>query len=263
MKSYVIALSTILTVPTVSAMPIVSGFDQYNGEPNPQNIGFEVNFLGGIFDEFYINRRGNVTFNTSMSSFAGDLNQHGQHIIAPFFEGITTPLTNQNITFGSGFFEGYDSYGVNWTDVSGLATSGTNTFQLLLVNRWDPADDTTYQGDFDAIFNYGKIEWDKSLLGETSRIGFSAPGGTVDNNTFFQLHGSPGTFVDETGSYSLVDNSINSNVVGRYVFNFRDGEYVPPVQVPEPGIMLLLGISLLLMGVMHPSITRSLVIPRQ
>lgn len=245
MKKYTIALSAALMSSVAYSMPIEPGFDLYTTESGLQSIGFDINFLGSQFDQAYINRRGNITFGSPLSSFANDLNQHGQHIIAPFFEGITNQVSSTNITFGSGFFNDYEAYGVNWNDVSGLRSPGKNTFQLLLVNRWDSDDEDTMQGDFDVVFNYGTVQWDKSLLGETARIGFAAPNGTTEDNTMFQLHGAPGTFVTDTGSYALTENRINSDTTGRYVFNFRGGEYIPPVHVPTPSIMFLLGIGCL------------------
>lgn len=260
MKTHIFALSIVLFSSNALSSPITAiepGFDSDSIANTPQSIDFTINFFGNEYSNLYINKRGNVTFNSSLSSFANDLNQHGQPIIAPFFEGITDSVNGSNITFGKGQFNGFGSYGINWTDVSGLGTTGTNTFQLILANRWDSDDDSTQFGDFDIIFNYGQVQWDKSLLGQTSRIGFSDDEGTTAERTMFQMHGSPGTFVDNTGSYSLIENRINSDRDGRYIFNFRSGRFVePPINVSEPNTLLLFMIGFLLFVTTRKSLNR-------
>ncbi len=56
-----------------------------------------------------------------------------------------------------------------------------------------------------------------------------------------------GALVDG-GPNALISHSLNSEILGQYNFQVRGGQVVPPVTVPEPGVLALFGIGLGLLG---------------
>jgi hypothetical protein len=252
-----------LFVTNVSASPImdITGNTVFSDQlPNngsvQQNISFDINFFGTSHSTLSVNENGNVTLGTDVSyaGFAGDLNETGHSIIAPFYEGVMTSMFGVDFGEISVGVSSNEYFSVHWKDVATLdGTNKTNNFQMVLVNQYDVSDLETSPGDFDIVFNYERVEWDQDLMnGEGARVGFSTFGGTDEE--FYQMPGSanPGTFLD-TGTYPLVDNSFNSNGVdGRYVIPFRNGRPTRvPTTVPTPSIILLFMVGLI--GMLHRS----------
>ena len=213
-------------------------------------IGFSGNFFGTTFDSLYINTNGNVTLDSPLSApnpfpLVDGFNQ----IIAPFFADVDTRNPASGVvSFGAGSFDGFTAFGVNWPNVGyfNQEASPLDTFQLLLVSRPDQG-----PGAFEIVFNYGSIGWESGdsdfgtggLGGNSARVGFSDGTGNPDNS--FELPGSgvPGSLIDG-GPQALISHSLNSDVSGRYIFDFQNGV---PVTVPEPGSFGLLLSALLLL----------------
>jgi hypothetical protein len=163
------------------------------------------------------------------------------------------------VTYGGGTFDGRAAFGVNWVDVdyfaSNVSHTNRNSFQLIMVDRSDIA-----PGDFDFIFNYDLIQWEAGQAsgsdadgrgGSCARVGFSN-----GSTTAFELAGSGvcGAFLDSgipavvAGPNALINNRLNSNIDGRYLFRVRNGD----VQgVPEPGTLALIALPLLIVTVMR------------
>jgi hypothetical protein len=210
---------------------------------NAQNVGFEINFFGVLFDSVFINTNGNVTLDAQLSTFTPfNLTSTNRQIIAPFFADVDTRNAASGVTsFGSGTFDGRTAFGVNWIDVGYYSSQANklNSFQLLLVDRTD-----TGAGNFDIIFNYDKIQWEtggasggsNGLGGDSARAGFS--NGTGTPGTSLELTGSAidGALLDG-GVNSLIAHSLNSDVDGRYIFFARNG--VVSTGVPEPSTWIL------------------------
>ena len=204
-------------------------------------IGFTINFFGQTFDSLYINTNGNITFDAPLpyvqgllqASLLGSFN----YVVAPFLADVDTRNSASGVvTFGSGQFDGYQAFGVNWPNVGYFDQEADklNSFQLLLVDRPDEG-----PGAFEIIFNYGGIQWETgdADFGTDGLGGYSAIAGFTDGSgnpaNTFELPGSgvPGSFIDG-GPNALVSNSLNSDVPGRYIFNFGNSEPVTPI--PEP-----------------------------
>ena len=80
-------------------------------------------------------------------------------------------------------------------------------------------------GDFDMEFNYDRVEWQWGdvSVGDPPRAGFS------DGITDIELSGSGvnGAFMDTNTVTGLVYNSLNTSILGRYLFFFRNGQPLP------------------------------------
>ncbi len=172
-----------------------------------------------------------------------NLTSTGKQIIAPFFADVDTRFSSAPVTYGAGTVDGYSAYAVNWVSVNCYRAEEhdiRNSFQVVLIERSDTGSD-----NFDIEFNYDSILWeagtasgaDNTCTGGTSaRIGYS--NGTGDPGTSFELAGSavPGAFLDDgPENTALIHNSLNSNVLGRYIFSARNGTIPSPVDPDTDG----------------------------
>lgn len=204
--------------------------------------GFQANFFGSTYDSLYVNNNGNVTFDGPQSTYTPyGLTSTNRVIIAPFFADVDTRNTASGVTtYGIDNVNGHTAFGVNWFNVGYYAynVDKLNTFQLVLIDRSDVS-----PGDFDIEFNYDQIQWETGdvsggsggLGGYSAHVGYS--NGTGVAGSYFELAGSgvPGSFLDWNSSSGLIYNSQNSTVLGRYVFQVRNGlptRHVPVILIP-------------------------------
>jgi len=224
-----------------------------DGSTGAVNLGFSDNikFFSFETDNLFVNNNGNISFDSPLAAFTPfDLSTTNKQIIAPFFADVDTRFTGMPVTYGTGTVSGRDAFGVNWVSVDcfGVATPDDelplatifNSFQLVLIERFD-----TGAMNFDIELNYDSIKWetaestggDETCLdgppGSSARIGYS-DGGV---NTFeFSGSGVSNSFLDSSlPSSSLIQNSLNSDVLGRYIIPVRGGIPNPEPQ-PEPMI---------------------------
>ncbi len=204
------------------------------------SIGFLTNFFGGAYTTLYVNNNGNVTFDQPQSEFTPyDLTSTQRVIIAPFFADVDTRGNGSGLTtYGIDTIDGHPSFGVNWFNVGYFSghTEKLNSFQLVLISRSDLG-----PGDFDIEFNYAQIRWETGgasggsggLGGHSARAGYS--NGTRRPGTFYEIPGSAinGAFLDSNLSTGLIHHSRNSTILGRYMFEVRNG-VVLPTHTPTP-----------------------------
>jgi hypothetical protein len=232
----------------VGANAMRPGFDANSFPANDDGstglvpIGFAADFFGTTYSALFINNNGNLTFDGPLAVYSPfPLTSTGSVIIAPFFADVDTRAGNV-VTYGSGTVDGRPAFGVNWPGVGCYNTniSVLNYFQVLLIDRSDIA-----AGDFDFEFNYDQIEWESGSAsggdavcqgGASARAGYSNGSGAP--GTYFELAGSgiAGSFLDSNMSTGLIHNSLNSSILGRYVFRVRSGIVEPtPTSTPCPG----------------------------
>jgi hypothetical protein len=201
-------------------------------------LAFPLNFFGTTYSHLYVNNNGNVTFSQRMGSYTPfQLTAHTPPIIAPFFADVDTRGSGVAMySEGTATFEGRRAFCVSWMDVGyySYGVDKLNSFQLLLVDRSD-----TGTGNFDIVMNYDHLQWETGgasggsggLGGISAGAGFSA--GNGDPNAFYQFPGSlvPGSFLDNNPVTALIRGSRGTPVLGRYIFQVRNGraDTTPPV----------------------------------
>lgn len=268
-------LAGVLFSYSAAASPIRLGFDQAtlgpsdDGTSGPVALGFAIDFLGQVHDAVFVNNNGNVTFDFINGSFVPtDLMTTGRQIIAPFHADVDTRNAGSPVTFGTGTVDGHAAFGVNWLDVDFFFSSSLhtnrNSFQLVLIDRSD-----TGAGNFDIEFNYGQIQWEAGLAnggdfltglgGEAARAGWS--NGSGEAGTFVELVGSGvnGAFLDAgPAGTALVQNNLNADELGRYLFEVRNDGVTTAVSVPASFLLVLSGLGMLLRHAPLPARPRRL-----
>jgi len=193
-------------------------------------IGFTINLFGTSYSSLYANNNGNVTFDSPLGTFTPfNLVTTGTKIIAPFFADVDTRGPGSTLmTYGNDTVNGRPAFGVEWASVGYFSaqTNKLNSFELVIIDRSDIA-----AGAFDFEFNYDSMQWEtggasggsNGLGGFSARVGYSN-GLTGSAAVSFELPGSAvnGAFING-GPNALNANSLNSNVVGRYLFSSRGG----------------------------------------
>jgi hypothetical protein len=217
-----------------------------------------INFFGNSFTDVFVNNNGNLTFGGPLSQFTpnGLATGVGEPIIAPFFADVDTRgIGSQPVMWGNAVVNGRNAFVANYINVGYFDSHANklNSFQAILTDRSD-----TGAGNFDMEFNYDQILWEtgdasqgvNGLGGISAAVGYS--NGLSLNNVFFQLPGSlvPGALIDG-GPDSLVGHTLGgSGVLGRYDFQVRNGNVVPPSNViPEPMSLALAGAGLIALGI--------------
>ena len=260
-RSILLVLAFCACAAGLHAQAVVSGFTETGNLPRNDdnnssaiNLGFSLNFYGTSYSQTYVSNNGYLTFGQGQGEYSPSglgAGYSGLPIISAFFDDVDTRNAATGIvSWGTGTFQGRTAFAATWPNVGEFSNgSSPNTFQIILVERSD-----TGIGNFDIYFNYNTITWDHGGAAAGYNNGISsAP-------VFYQLAGSlqSGAFVNG-GPNALATNSnifptASDYALGRYLFQARNGDFVPPPPaVPEPSTYVLLVLGA---GVMGSSIFR-------
>ncbi|HEX2955955.1 MAG TPA: nidogen-like domain-containing protein, partial [Chitinispirillaceae bacterium] len=207
-------------------------------------LGFQINFNGIRYDNVWVNNNGNLTFSGALSTYTPYLiQQNSQPMFAAFFADVDTRNYGDVTRYGRSTLtvdpgNTRDIFCINWINVGCFALSNSaivNSFQMIIIDRSDIA-----PGDFDLEYNYDKITWEAGTASGGNSYGLggsttASMGWSNGTNTFYSHPGSltAGSFLD-AGPRSLINNRLNSDVNGRYVFSVRNGVVVEDI-VLSPG----------------------------
>ncbi|MCC0177370.1 hypothetical protein I4641_10320 [Waterburya agarophytonicola K14] len=178
-----------------------------------------INFFGDIYQGFYINNNGNITFDSSLATFTPtDLTSY--KIIAPFFADVDTREDNIETSEGGNstgtnlvyydFDTEADAITITWDDVGKFSNQTTpNAFQLILKDLGNQ--------NFKIEFRYEEIQWTVGGASEDvyARVGLSAGNGS----DFLEL-----PFSNNLEMLLNLEAGTNINSPGRFVFSVIDGE---------------------------------------
>jgi len=225
-----------------------------DGSTGLVNLGFTANINSTNFTQTYVNNNGNITFTNPLGTFTPSAISGGAFgpIIAAFFADVDTRAAGSlPVTYGSTTLGGFNVFGVDYIHVGVFPSQPIfNDFQMILTDRSD-----TGAGNFDIQFNYDTIVWEAGTASSAPEGGLGGTSALVGYWTSptsnFTLPGSlvNGALVNG-GPNALISHSLNSNILGQYNFQVRNGTVItpPPVDgVPEPETyaMLLAGLGLL------------------
>lgn len=199
-----------------------------------------LNFYGQIYNQFWLNNNGNITFNGPQSTYTPSVITNGTApMIAAFFADVDTRSGARAATPGG------TSTGSNlaWWDIDAAAgrivltwddvgrynsdASSLNAFQIILTR-------VGLNGDFDIEFRYEDINWTVGSASQNlyARAGFSSGGGAS-----LELPASG----DDAAMRDLEQRS-NIGQAGRFLFQIRNGQIV---EASEPLSLALMGLGLL------------------
>ena len=116
-------------------------------------IPFDFCMYGQVYNSFYINNNGNITFTSTLAAFSSTaFPSAGNQILAPFWADVDTRGGNGEVWYKVTPTAVY----INWEDVGYYSMQGDklNTFQLIITDGADPAVESG-----NVAFCYQDMQW--------------------------------------------------------------------------------------------------------
>jgi len=201
--------------------------DQSTGEID---FDFDFDLFGEVYNSFFININGNITFDNFFTTFTPVGFPFGEAMLAPYWADVDLGCG----TCGTVFYKVTDeAVFVNWVGVGYFNEQSdlVNSFQVVFT----PSDSDVLPLDNTVQFCYGDMQW------ATSNGGFGGAPSTVGanegNNEDFIQFGRfdeagveyDGPFGDEDGVDWLDNQTINFNA------NISANENLPPLPIGSTG----------------------------
>ena len=130
-----------------------------------------INFYGEIYDKFYVNNNGNITFDGPLATFT-PTDLASEKIIAPFFADVDTRENNIETSPGGNsqgtnlvYYDvnpGAGEITVTWDDVGKYPNETIpNAFQLILRDLTEEGEENSQEAvrNYEIEFRYEEIQW--------------------------------------------------------------------------------------------------------
>ncbi|AKJ02973.1 HYR domain-containing protein [Archangium gephyra] len=197
------------------------------------SLGFPL-VLGGstVHEEVFVDVNGYVSFGIPPlveNSIHGRerMEDPKYSTIAAFYADIDPRNPDAgDVTYGQTTYAGHRAFCVNWGGEKGVGSSPwwyrpnlRNKIQLILVHREDRG-----PHDFDIIMNYDQVQWDESYSyyrtasTRPTWVGFTGLPQAVPGSGI-----PPPSVLVDGKPHALTAGSVGSPVLGRYIFEIRNG----------------------------------------
>ncbi|HWN66071.1 MAG TPA: PxKF domain-containing protein [Haliangium sp.] len=220
----------VLSDPGCAANAMPRNDDDYSG---PIPMGFDFLFGNQFHSELSISTNGFVKFSPQGPVWwqLREWQSFSIPLIALYHaDADTRAAGSDQVTYGPITFAGRPALCINWVNIGYFDAhyDQLNSFQLILVDRNDVG-----PGDVDIVMNYDTLLWDGGDGDPAgARVGIYDGTSVVHEFAGSRLEGA----LVDTGANALIAGSRGSAVLGRYVFEMRNG--LPPDTAVIEGTVL-------------------------
>ena len=207
--------------PTFSLVPMSGYTTPYRNDDGSSSaipLGFNFCFYGTTYTDCYINNNGNISFNSSYSTFSSNSFPDPNFVmIAPFWADVDTRNTASGLVY---YKQTPTALIIKWSGVGyyNSMANMVNDFQLVITNGLD----SLVPAGNNVSFCYGDMQW---TTGDASMgvAGFGGTPATVGINKgngtdFFQIGRFSAPGIGYNGPYSG-DDSVDVLDNMHFVFN--------------------------------------------